>query len=145
GDGMLAEFSSVVEAVSCAVEVQCAMSLRNAGVAEDRRLAFRIGINVGDVIAEPEDIFGDGVNIAARLEGLAEPNGICISQTVHEQIRCSEASCHSSGCKSRQHKESSPCCSDTQRQGGGPNCRKPGSKSPLGPGGPGSIRRGGGG
>ena len=87
GDGMLAEFPSVVEAVSCAVEVQCAMSLRNAGVAEDRRLAFRIGINVGDVIAEPEDIFGDGVNIAARLEGLAEPNGICISQTVHEQIR----------------------------------------------------------
>ena len=87
GDGMLAEFRSVVEAVSCAVEVQCAMSLRNAGVAEDRRLAFRIGINVGDVIAEPEDIFGDGVNIAARLEGLAEPNGICISQTVHEQIR----------------------------------------------------------
>jgi len=87
GDGMLAEFSSVVEAVSCAVEVQCAMSLRNAGVAEDRRLAFRIGINIGDVIAEPEDIFGDGVNIAARLEGLAEPNGICISQTAHEQIR----------------------------------------------------------
>jgi adenylate cyclase len=87
GDGMLAEFPSVVEAVSCAVEVQCAMSLRNAGVAEDRRLAFRIGINVGDVIAEPEDIFGDGVNIAARLEGLAEPNGICISQAVHEQIR----------------------------------------------------------
>ena len=87
GDGMLAEFPSVVEAVSCAVEVQCAMSLRNAGVAEDRRLAFRVGINVGDVIAEPEDIFGDGVNIAARLEGLAEPNGICISQTAHEQIR----------------------------------------------------------
>jgi TolB-like protein/class 3 adenylate cyclase/Flp pilus assembly protein TadD len=87
GDGMLAEFPSVVEAVSCAVAVQCGMSLRNAGVAEDRQLAFRIGINVGDVIAEPEDIFGDGVNIAARLEGLAEPNGICISQTVHEQIR----------------------------------------------------------
>jgi class 3 adenylate cyclase/TolB-like protein/Tfp pilus assembly protein PilF len=87
GDGMLAEFPSVVEAVSCAVEVQCGMSLRNAGVPEDQRLAFRIGINVGDVIAEPEDIFGDGVNIAARLEGLAEPNGICISQTVHEQIR----------------------------------------------------------
>jgi TolB-like protein len=87
GDGMLAEFPSVVEAVSCAVAVQCTMSLRNAGVPEDQRLAFRIGINVGDVIAEPEDIFGDGVNIAARLEGLAEPNGICISQTVHEQIR----------------------------------------------------------
>jgi TolB-like protein/cytochrome c-type biogenesis protein CcmH/NrfG len=63
------------------------MSLRDAGVAEDRLVAFRIGINVGDVIAEPEDIFGDGVNIAARLEGLAEPNGICISRAVHEQIR----------------------------------------------------------
>jgi adenylate cyclase len=87
GDGLLAEFPSVVEAVLCAVEVQGAMSLRNAGVAEDRRAAFRIGINVGDVIAEPEDIFGDGVNIAARLEGLAEPNGICISRAVHEQIR----------------------------------------------------------
>jgi class 3 adenylate cyclase/TolB-like protein len=87
GDGMLAEFPSVVEAVLCAVEVQGAMSLRNAGVAEDRQVAFRIGINVGDVIAEPEDIFGDGVNIAARLEGLAEPNGICISRAVHEQIR----------------------------------------------------------
>jgi TolB-like protein/class 3 adenylate cyclase/Flp pilus assembly protein TadD len=87
GDGMLAEFPSVVEAVLCAVEVQCAMSFRNAGVPEDRRVAFRIGINVGDVIAEPEDIFGDGVNIAARLEGLAEPNGICISRAVHEQVR----------------------------------------------------------
>ena len=87
GDGMLAEFPSVVEAVLCAVEVQGAMSLRNAGVAEDQQVAFRIGINVGDVIAEPEDIFGDGVNIAARLEGLAEPNGICISRAVHEQIR----------------------------------------------------------
>ena len=87
GDGMLAEFPSVVEAVSCAVEVQCGMCFRNAEVADERRLAFRIGINVGDVIAEPEDIFGDGVNIAARLEGLAEPNGISISQAVHEQIR----------------------------------------------------------
>jgi len=87
GDGMLAEFPSVVEAVLCAVEVQCGMSLRNAGIAEDRRVAFRIGINVGDVIAEPEDIFGDGVNIAARLEGLAEPNGICISRAVYEQVR----------------------------------------------------------
>jgi TolB-like protein len=87
GDGMLAEFPSAVEAVLCAVEVQCGMRLRNAGVAEDRQLAFRIGINVGDVIAEPEDIFGDGVNIAARLEGLAEPNGICISHAVVEQVR----------------------------------------------------------
>lgn len=87
GDGMLAEFPSVVEAVLCAVEVQCGMARRNLGVSEDERISFRIGINLGDVIAEPEDIYGDGVNIAARLEALAEPDGICISQTVFEQVR----------------------------------------------------------
>jgi TolB-like protein/class 3 adenylate cyclase/Flp pilus assembly protein TadD len=87
GDGMLAEFPSVVEAVLCAVEVQSGMSRRNLDVADAERINFRIGINLGDVIAEPEDIYGDGVNIAARLEALAEPNGICISQTVYEQIR----------------------------------------------------------
>src|ERR1700733_12247191 len=87
GDGMLAEFPSVVDAVLCAVEVQCGMGSRNTAIDADRRVAFRIGINVSDVIAEPGDIFGDGVNIAARLEGLAEPNGICISQAVHEQVR----------------------------------------------------------
>jgi adenylate cyclase len=87
GDGMLAEFPSVIEAVLCAVEVQCGMGSRNIAVEEDKRVSFRIGINVSDVIAEPGDIFGDGVNIAARLEGLAEPNGICISSTVYEQIR----------------------------------------------------------
>ena len=87
GDGMLAEFPSVVEAVQCAVEVQCGMSHRNLNVPPEERISFRIGINLGDVIAEPEDIYGDGVNIAARLEALAEPNGICISQTVFEQVR----------------------------------------------------------
>jgi adenylate cyclase len=87
GDGMLAEFASVVEAVRCAVEIQSGMLRRNDAVAEDRRLNFRIGINVGDVIAEPEDIFGDGVNIAARLEGVAEPNGICVSRAAYDQIR----------------------------------------------------------
>jgi TolB-like protein/class 3 adenylate cyclase/Tfp pilus assembly protein PilF len=87
GDGMLVEFSSVVEAVLCAVEVQCGMNLRNVGIADDERIRFRIGVNLGDVIAEPEDIYGDGVNIAARLEALAEPNGICFSQTVYEQVR----------------------------------------------------------
>ena len=87
GDGMLVEFSSIVEAVSCAVEVQCGMSHRNLDVPPDERISFRIGINLGDVIAEPEDIYGDGVNIAARLEALAEPYGICISQTVFEQVR----------------------------------------------------------
>jgi adenylate cyclase len=87
GDGMLVEFSSVVEAVLCAVEVQCGMNHRNAAVADNERISFRIGVNLGDVIAEPEDIYGDGVNIAARLEALAQPNGICISQTVYEQVR----------------------------------------------------------
>src|SRR5438067_1395446 len=87
GDGMLAEFPSIVEAVLCAVEVQCGMSRRNQGISDDERISLRIGVNLGDVIAEPEDIYGDGVNVAARLEALAEPNGICISQTVYEQIR----------------------------------------------------------
>lgn len=87
GDGMLAEFPSVVEAVLCAVEVQCGMCHRNLDVSADERISFRIGINLGDVIAEPEDIYGDGVNIAARLEALAEPDGVCISHSVFEQIR----------------------------------------------------------
>src|SRR5438105_12921219 len=87
GDGMLVEFPSIVEAVVCAVEVQCGMSHRNRDVTGDEHISFRIGINLGDVIAEPEDIYGDGVNIAARLEALAEPDGICISQSVFEQIR----------------------------------------------------------
>lgn len=87
GDGMLVEFPSVIEAVLCAVEVQCGMNLRNAELADSERVSFRIGVNMGDVIVEPHDIFGDGVNVAARLEGLAEPNGICISGVVHEQVR----------------------------------------------------------
>lgn len=87
GDGMLVEFPSVVEAVLCAVEAQCGMTHRNADVAENERVSFRIGINLGDVIVEPHDIFGDGVNVAARLESLAEPNGICISEIVHDQVR----------------------------------------------------------
>jgi TolB-like protein/class 3 adenylate cyclase len=87
GDGLLAEFSSVVNAVRCAVEVQRGMADRNAKTAEDKRITFRIGINLGDVIAEPDDIYGDGVNVAARLEALAEPGGICISRVVRDQIR----------------------------------------------------------
>jgi adenylate cyclase len=87
GDGMLAEFPSVIDAVLCAVDVQCGMRARNARVDDDERICFRIGVNVSDVIAEPGDIFGDGVNIAARLEGLAEPNGICVSSAVYEQVR----------------------------------------------------------
>ena len=82
GDGMLVEFPSVVDAVRCAVELQRAMVDRNADVVEDKRIIFRIGVNLGDVIAEGGDIYGDGVNVAARLEALAEPGGICISGTV---------------------------------------------------------------
>jgi TolB-like protein len=84
GDGMLAEFSSVVDAMHCAVEVQRGMSERNTGVPQERRIEFRIGINVGDVIIDSGDIFGDGVNVAARLEGFAEPGGICVSGRVKE-------------------------------------------------------------
>jgi class 3 adenylate cyclase len=87
GDGMLVEFQSVVDAVRCAAEIQRAMIDRNADIPEDKRISFRIGINLGDVIVEPGDIFGDGVNIAARLEALAEPGGICISRVVRDQIR----------------------------------------------------------
>src|SRR6202035_1802388 len=86
GDGMLVEFSSVVDAVRCAVEIQRAMVDRNAEISEDKRITFRIGVNLGDVIIDGDDIYGDGVNIAARLEGLAEPGGICISRTVRDHI-----------------------------------------------------------
>jgi adenylate cyclase len=87
GDGVLLEFASVVDAVRCAVEIQRGMIDRNADFPEDRRIVFRIGINLGDVIVEPGDIHGDGVNVAARLEGLAEPGGVCISGTTHDQVR----------------------------------------------------------
>ena len=87
GDGMLVEFPSVVAATRCAVEVQRAMIDRNAEIREDKRIPFRIGVNLGDVIIDGDDIYGDGVNIAARLEALAEPGGICISRIVHDQIR----------------------------------------------------------
>jgi adenylate cyclase len=87
GDGLLIEFSSPVEAVRWAVETQQGMIERNTDVPEDRRILFRIGINLGDVIIEDRDLFGDAVNIAARLESLAEPGGICISRTMREQIR----------------------------------------------------------
>jgi TolB-like protein/class 3 adenylate cyclase/tetratricopeptide (TPR) repeat protein len=87
GDGILIEFPSVVDAVSCAVEVQQGMRERNADVPPEKRIEFRIGINLGDVIIEGRDLYGDGVNIAARLEGLAKPGGICISQTVLNHAR----------------------------------------------------------
>jgi TolB-like protein len=87
GDGLLAEFASVVDAVRCAVEVQRGMAECNAETPPEKRIEFRIGINVGDVIVEGEDLFGDGVNIAARLEALAQPGGVLISNTVHEHVR----------------------------------------------------------
>jgi adenylate cyclase len=87
GDGILAEFPSAVDAVACAISVQQAAARRNEDVAEDKRLIFRVGINVGDIIVEASDIFGDGVNVAARLESLCEPGGICISRAVRDQVR----------------------------------------------------------
>jgi TolB-like protein/class 3 adenylate cyclase/Flp pilus assembly protein TadD len=87
GDGMLVEFASVVDAVRCAVEVQQAMPERNIDFGADTRIELRIGVNLGDVIVDEDDIYGDGVNIAARLEALAEPGGVCISRVVREQIR----------------------------------------------------------
>jgi class 3 adenylate cyclase len=87
GDGFLAEFPSVVNAVRCAVEVQRGTLERNAGTPPEKRIEFRVGINLGDVIVEEHDIFGDGVNVAARLEGLAEPGGVCVSRVVRDEIR----------------------------------------------------------
>jgi len=87
GDGILAEFASVVDGVRCAVEIQRGMAKRNADVPPDRRIEFRVGINVGDILIDESDIFGDGVNVAARLEALAEPGGICVSRMVREQVR----------------------------------------------------------
>src|ERR1700756_1198826 len=87
GDGFLAEFASVVDAVRCAVEMQRGMADRNSTIRADQRIEFRIGVNLGDVIVEEHDIFGDGVNVAARLEALAEPGGICVSRVVRDQVR----------------------------------------------------------
>jgi len=87
GDGMLVEFASVVDAVRCAAEVQRAMIDREVDMPEDRRIRFRIGINLGEIIVDGDDIFGDGVNVAARLEALSEPGGLCISRMVRDQIR----------------------------------------------------------
>jgi adenylate cyclase len=87
GDGLLVEFASVVDAVRCAVETQREMATRNAGIPPERRIEFRMGINLGDIIVEDGDIFGDGVNVAARLEALAQPGGICVSRVVRDQVR----------------------------------------------------------
>src|ERR1700738_1792795 len=87
GDSVLAEFVSVVKAVNCAVDIQTALKAENAKLPPERRMEFRIGVNLGDVMVEGDQIYGDGINVAARLESLADPGGICISGKVHEEIR----------------------------------------------------------
>src|ERR1700686_2168494 len=91
GDSVLAEFASVVNAVQCAVEMQTTLKAENAKLPGDRRMEFRIGVNLGDVMVDGDQIYGDGINVAARLEGLAQPGGICFWDTVHAQIRNSLA------------------------------------------------------
>jgi class 3 adenylate cyclase len=87
GDSVLAEFASVVNAVQCAVDIQSTLKAKNANLPPERRMEFRIGVNLGDVMVDGEQIYGDGVNVAARLESLADPGGICIADTVHAQIK----------------------------------------------------------
>lgn len=87
GDGILVEFDSVVDAARCTLGVQCKMAERNEGIQEDRRIVFRVGVHLGDVIVEGDDLFGDGVNVAARLEGICEPGGLCLSNAAFEQVR----------------------------------------------------------
>ena len=87
GDGILIEFPSVVDAVRCATEVQRAMAERNAEIPDEKRIEFRVGINLGDIIIDTDDIHGEGVNITARLESIAEPGGICISESSYQQVR----------------------------------------------------------
>ena len=87
GDGALVEFASAVDAVRCAIEIQRVMAERSAARPDNRRIEFRIGIHVGDIIIDDNDIFGDGVNIAARLEGIAEPGGVCMSDDAYRQVR----------------------------------------------------------
>ena len=87
GDGALIEFASVVDAIECAAALQNGVTERQAGLPADQRIAFRIGINIGDIIIEDGDIYGDGVNIAARLEGLAEPGGVCVARNVYNQVK----------------------------------------------------------
>src|SRR3974390_2127892 len=88
GDGILIEFRSVVDAVRCAIEVQSGMVERNAGVPTERRIEFRVGVHLGDVVEESDgDLMGDGVNIAARLEGICKPGGVCLSEDAYRQVR----------------------------------------------------------
>ena len=87
GDGILIEFASIVDAVTCAITIQSGMATRNATIPDERRITFRIGVNIGDIIIDEGDIYGDGVNVAARLEAICDPGGVCISRDAREQIR----------------------------------------------------------
>ena len=87
GDGLLLEFPSVVNAARCAIDLQSGMAERNSGLADGQRMDFRIGVNLGDVVIDGDDIHGDGVNVAARLEGLADPGSICLSRAAYDQVR----------------------------------------------------------
>ena len=112
GDGVLIEFSSVVDAVHCAIAIQHRAAERQAGTPPDRRLVLRIGINLGDVVVDENDLLGDGVNIAARLEQLCEPGGILVSGTVYDQLHGKiEVGCSSSA--SRRSRTSSARCAPT--------------------------------
>jgi len=138
GDGALVEFPSVVEAVQCAVEVQRGVAERQGGLPEEQRIALRIGVNLGDVIIEGEDIHGDGVNVAARLEALAEPGGVLISRTVrdHVQDSCPIGSRISASDGSRTSRARSTCsgsCRTAGRLGAGAGraSSTPGGGGPL--------------
>ncbi|WP_300460784.1 adenylate/guanylate cyclase domain-containing protein [Desulfobacula sp.] len=87
GDNLLAEFSSVVNAVECSVEIQNVLKIRNDDLPDDKRLVFRIGVNIGDVVQDGDSLYGEGVNIAARIEGLADPGGVCISRGAYDHVR----------------------------------------------------------
>ena len=101
GDGLLMEFASVVDAVGCAVAIQRAMLAFNEGVHTDRQIVLRIGINIGDIIIDGDDVFGEGVNVAARLEALCEPGGVCISRSANEQVHTDGGRCHRSTCSAK--------------------------------------------
>jgi len=130
GDGLLAEFASVVDAVRCAVEVQRAMAERNADVPAEKRIEFRFGIHQGDIIVEDSDIFGDGVNLAARLEGLAEPGGICVSGRVR-RTRPARSMSPSMISASRASRTSPARCGCTEC--GSAKCRQPTLRPPRSP------------
>jgi adenylate cyclase len=117
GDGMLVEFASVVDAARGAAEIQRAMAKQTGSVPQNKRIEFRIGIHVGDIIIDDNDIFGDGVNIAARLEGLAEPGGICVSDDAQRQIRGkTELAFDDGSAVIEEHRRADACLASTNRQ-----------------------------